>query len=432
MSGDVTKTVASINERLRSGEAVVMTAAELKAEVRKGRTPSLKDVDVVTTGTHGIMSGTAASLSLAVAPPGSFSRATKVWLNGVSAFPGPAPNERTGQVDMVVYGTNHSREAAHRYGGGSLFRDLLEGNQIEVEVEVDTGRRLSTVAVLNDFEFARMYNMRNGYSHYTAFANLEDDEPVPTIFGLWPMKPRTELTAIGVGALNPLANDRGLLSIGAGMRILINDAPGLIVGRGTRSTPDHPNLSIVADMFEMSPRYVGGFATGVGMEVLNGIAVPIPVTDERVLEQLTTTLDETLPLPVADVSDRQPRDTTTYADVWVGTDHELTFDPSRGCADCEDSDGCRAEKICPVDAIDWSERKVDWDRCTRCGACAIACKGGAFQMDTGAVEVLGQMVPITLRTSDRIRADELSESLKHKLERGQFELTEQVTPLKFP
>jgi putative methanogenesis marker 16 metalloprotein len=431
VSPGTTRTVAEINQRLRRGEAVVMTAAELKAEVRGGRDLELADVDVVTTSTHGIMSGTSASLSLEVAPRGSFNRAASISLNGVPAFPGPAPNERAGQVDMVVYGTAHSSDPDRDYGGGSLFRDLLERKEVEVEVVTDTGKRLTALPTLDDFEFARMYNMRNGYASYTAFANLSQEDPVTTIFGLRPMAPRTEMTAIGVGELNPLANDPGMLTIGVGTRMLVNDAPGIVVGRGTRSTREHPNLSLVADMFEMRPRYVGGFATGAGMEVLNGIAVPIPVTDDRVLAQLCTALDENLTLPIADVSDRETRAEATYADVWLHTDQQLSFDPSRLCTALGDEEGRLAEALCPVAAISWQDRRIDWDRCTRCGACAAICDGGAFEMNTGAIEVMGDSVPITLRTSDRVRANELGESLKKKLELGEFELAEHTTPLIF-
>ena len=69
---------------------------------------SLEDVDVVTTATRGIMSGTYAVLSFKVSEPDSFVKASEVLLNGVPAVVGPCPNERLGVLDLIVLGTAHS------------------------------------------------------------------------------------------------------------------------------------------------------------------------------------------------------------------------------------------------------------------------------------------------------------------------------------
>ena len=126
------KTVEEINKKIAHGSAVVYTAAELKKLIADGETITAADVDVVTTGTFGVMSGTMAVLHIPVAPPGTFRQAETVRLNGVPAIPGPCPNEGLGSVDVMVYGTSH---ASHTYGGGHLFRDLVEGNEVCVEVE---------------------------------------------------------------------------------------------------------------------------------------------------------------------------------------------------------------------------------------------------------------------------------------------------------
>jgi L-aspartate semialdehyde sulfurtransferase len=51
------RTIADINRKLAAGEAVVMTAAELCGEVRCGTEVQFDDLDVVTSGTCGLMSG---------------------------------------------------------------------------------------------------------------------------------------------------------------------------------------------------------------------------------------------------------------------------------------------------------------------------------------------------------------------------------------
>lgn len=129
------KTVAEINKKIRDGTAVVLTAGEFKKKVRDGERLSPDDIDVVTCGTCGVMSGTMAILSVPVAEPGTFRRADSITLNGVPAFPGPCPNEGLGQVDLVVYGTSH---ASNSYGGGNLFRDIASAEK-EIEVQTEAG-----------------------------------------------------------------------------------------------------------------------------------------------------------------------------------------------------------------------------------------------------------------------------------------------------
>ena len=62
------KTIAEINRKPKDGEAVVMTAVEFKNEVRAGRRFTPEDVDVVTTATRGVMSGTSARCAQAPGP----------------------------------------------------------------------------------------------------------------------------------------------------------------------------------------------------------------------------------------------------------------------------------------------------------------------------------------------------------------------------
>ncbi len=85
MSNSGQISIQDINARLKCGEAVVITVQDLKAQVREGKTFELGDIDVVTTATHGIMSGSAASFSIPVAPRGKFDHAVAAWINGVPA-----------------------------------------------------------------------------------------------------------------------------------------------------------------------------------------------------------------------------------------------------------------------------------------------------------------------------------------------------------
>ena len=96
------RTIEDINKKIENGNATVLTAEEISNLVRDGETPKAEDVDVVTTGTCGIMSGTVAVLHVPVADPGAFKKAKSISLNGVPGFPGPCPNEWLGSVDLVI------------------------------------------------------------------------------------------------------------------------------------------------------------------------------------------------------------------------------------------------------------------------------------------------------------------------------------------
>jgi uncharacterized protein (DUF39 family) len=118
------RTVQEICEKVNRGKAVVMTAHEICGLVRERKDIKLEDVDVVTTATRAIMSGTYAVMSFPIEAPMQFTRAKKIFLNGVPAFVGPCPNERLGILDLMVFGTSHSNLRPD-YGAGHLFREMV-------------------------------------------------------------------------------------------------------------------------------------------------------------------------------------------------------------------------------------------------------------------------------------------------------------------
>ena len=118
------RSISQINQKISDGEANIYTAEEFKKLIKKGDEPSFDEVDVVTAGTCGVMSGTAAILNFVVSKPGEFIRAREVYLNGIPATPGPCPNEWLGSIDAILNGTTHSLDD-HNYGGGFLLKELL-------------------------------------------------------------------------------------------------------------------------------------------------------------------------------------------------------------------------------------------------------------------------------------------------------------------
>ncbi|HJK71858.1 MAG TPA: methanogenesis marker 16 metalloprotein, partial [Methanocorpusculum sp.] len=308
------KSIEDINTKITERTAVVWTASEFKKHIRAGETVTPEDVDVVTCGTFGVMSGTAAVLAFQAAEPGTFTHAYKLTLNGVPAHIGPCPNESNGHVDAMVYGTAQSYRPG--YGGGHLFADLVAGKCVEAVIETDTGTITKSVT-LGDMSSAKMIITRGAFKNYMAFVNPSEEE-ITTIFAVLPMKGNLqEATFSGCGEINPLENDPELRYHTPGTAALVNGAPGVILGTGTRTSASKPNLSLAADMHQMDPNLMGGFKMMTGCECLTSVATAVPVTDDATVAALSV-LDENIPLPVANVLNRTAFAAATYADAWSG------------------------------------------------------------------------------------------------------------------
>lgn len=406
------KSVSTIENKIKKGTAVVYTAEEFKAMVREGSTPGLDDIDVVTCGTCGVMSGTFAVMTVPIAKPGTFRRAEKITLNGVPCFCGPCPNEGLGTADIIVSGTAH---ASRNYGGGHLLRDIIEGKDIEVVAESE-GKTYENVIFGGDIESARMITSRSAFKNYSALIN-PTEKPLDTIFSVLPLQgDMSEATVSGCGEINPLQNDPEMRHLNSGAKILLNGAQGRIIGPGTRSTSDKPNLSVYADMNNMMPEFMGGFVTSKGPECITSIAAAIPVTDERTLKELSI-LDINIPLPVADVKDRKVIGVSDYDHIWQNTDHKLEVNPLN-CMFCGE---CPALMSCPTRAI-MPGGGVILSRCVSCGTCTFTCPGEVYSMNMGSIEYEGKQIPVKIRQSDRSRANELTEVLKDMIQRREFTL----------
>ncbi|MBR6993370.1 MAG: methanogenesis marker 16 metalloprotein [Methanobrevibacter sp.] len=408
-----------INQKINDGEAHIYTAEEFKKLIKADDAPSFDEVDVVTAGTCGVMSGTAAILNFIVSEPGEFIRANEVYLNGVPAYAGPCPNEWLGSVDVILHGTAHSIHDEN-YGGGFLLKDLLEGNEIDVRVESADGKTIENMITMADVTRAQIVGARMAFKNYTAFTNPNNEE-VASIFGAIPLEGNLRgLTFSGCGDLNPLQNDVPQNVIKEGRRVLLNGAQGYILGNGTRSSAEKPNLMLSADLTQMDPYYVGGFKTGQGGEVYDTVAIPIPVLNEEIYNNLLVT-DDMVDIPVSDIKGRHlPLDNTNYGKLWADYDLRPRYDDSK----CRACDKCVVEEICPTNAF--SRGRLNLTYCFGCGMCANYCRNDAFDMNTGSVDlnINGKDVdvPIICRQSDRLRANKLSLKLKKMIQNKEFKL----------
>ena len=410
------KSIEDINDKIRKGDVSVISADDLSDMVRNSERVTINDVDVVTTATRGCMSGTAAILSFRFSDPGLFKRGKIVRFNGIPALPGPAPNESAGFIDTIVYGTQPSIYDPF-YGGGHLFSDIIEGKEISVEVETLDGRVLKNEITIKDMNTAKIIGIRNSYRNYQAFTNGSKGI-FKTIFHPKGLEgPYKECTIAGCGELNPVENDPYLNAMGIGSKILMNDSVGFIIGLGTKSKIERPSLMVVADMYSMNPDKIGGILTSDGPEVINTVAVPIPILNNDILEN-TKILDENIRLPLVDINNRQEIGVSTYKDVW--TDLKVNYNEKL----CKGCDICLVEEYCPTKSF--NNKILNERDCINCGFCSTLCKSFECNLSSLNVSVNGKNldIPITYRASDRLGARESSLLLKKKIEDGNFYLTQ--------
>lgn len=119
------KSYQEINEKIRKGEAVVLTAEEV-SELARTASPEeiVEKVDVVTTATFGAMCSSGAFINFGHANPPI--RMEKIRLNGVPAYGGLAA------VDTYLGATSVNSDNPE-YGGAHVIQDLIEGKDVILE-----------------------------------------------------------------------------------------------------------------------------------------------------------------------------------------------------------------------------------------------------------------------------------------------------------
>ncbi len=312
----VNKTYKEINEKIKKGRAVVVTAEEIIDIVEKnGEVEAARKVDVVTTGTFSPMCSSGAFLNFGHTSPKI--RASKVWLNDVPAYGGIAA------VDCYIGATevieddplNRVYPGEFNYGGGHVLEDLVAGNVIRLRLEgygtdCYPARKYEKNITINDLRDATLFNPRNAYQNYNCAVNMSD-KTIYTYMGV--LRPRMANANYATsGQLSPLFNDPYYKTIGMGTRIFLGGAHGYVAWHGTQHNPHVPRgengvpkegagtIAAIGNLKEMSPDWlVGASILGYGVSLYVGIGIPIPILNEEMV-RYTAVRDEDIYAQVYD------------------------------------------------------------------------------------------------------------------------------------
>jgi uncharacterized protein (DUF39 family) len=378
----MSKTYKEINDKIKKGEVVVVTAEEMIDIVdEKGTQKAAQEVDVVTTGTFSPMCSSGAFLNFGHTSPRM--KVQKAWLNGVNVYAGLAA------VDLYIGATelpendplNSVFPGEFKYGGGHVIEDLVAGKDVRLKAiaygtDCYPRKEVDTWIKLEDLNESVLTNPRNAYQNYNCAINLSD-RTIYTYMGT--LKPGIgNANYCSAAQLSPLMNDPYYKTIGIGTRIFLGGGVGYIIWQGTQHNPTVPRteggvpkggagtLSVIGDLKQMNTDWIRGMSfRGYGATLSVGIGVPIPILDEEIAK-FTAVKDEEIVTSIVDYSDCYPN-------------HKPT-----------------------------NLGEVNYK-----------------QLKSGTIEIKGKKVP-TSSLSSYPRAKEIANILKERIEKGDFLLTEPV------
>ncbi|KPJ69079.1 hypothetical protein AMJ44_04670 [candidate division WOR-1 bacterium DG_54_3] len=381
------KTIQEINEKIKKGQGVVVTAEEIIEIVeKKGIEQAAKEVDVVTTGTFGPMCSSGAYFNFGHTRPKLKAGGGYAYLNGVPAYAGWAAVDLS--IGANALPADDPRNKIHpgefAYGGGHVIEDLVAGRDVRLQVEAYgtdcyPRRHLDTWINIKDLNEAVLFNPRNAYQNYNVAVNLSD-KTIYTYLGV--LKPNLgNANYCSAGQLSPLLNDPYYKTVGIGTRVWLGGGEGYVVWQGTQHNPGALRLSngvpkrpagtlaLIGDLKQMNPKWIKGVSfVGYGASLNVGIGIPIPVLNQEILKHAAVK-DEEIMAPVVDYSEAYPQ-----------------------------------------------------------GKSDVLGEVNYAQLKSGAIEVKGKKVP-TSGFSSYKNAREIAVELKEKIKKGKFLLSEKVADL---
>ena len=289
------KTYAEINDKIKKGTAVVLTAEEV-SELAKTLSPKeiAEKVDVVTTATFGAMCSSGAFLNFGHTNPPI--RMEKIELNGVRVSGGLAA------VDTYVGATDCNPENPS-YGGAHIIEDLVAGKEITLEAwgkgtDCYPRKHIKTVITKDTINEAILYNPRNAYQNYNVATNSTDKIKYTYMGTLLPKLRNASYST--AGELSPLLNDPECRTIGLGTHIFLCGTEGYVTWNGTQfhstketneygiPTSNARTIAVIGDLKNMSTEFLRGvYYEKYGVSMFVGIGIPIPILDEDLARRVS-------------------------------------------------------------------------------------------------------------------------------------------------
>ncbi len=383
----VKRTIAEINEKIRRGQAVVVTAEEVIQLVEEeGLEKVAQEVDVVTTGSFAPMCSSGVFLNFGHTQPRIKLGGGKAYLNDVPVYTGlAAVDVYLGAAALPEDDPRNKVHPGHfNYGGGHVIEELVARKDVRLTAvaygtDCYPRKKLETWINLDDINEAILFNVRNCYQNYNVAVNLSD-HTIYTYMGV--LKPQLgNANYCSAGQLSPLLNDPYYKTVGVGTRIFLGGGVGYVAWHGTQHNPDVPRgpngvprrgagtLAVIGDLKQMKPEWLRGTSIlGYGVNLTVGIGIPIPILSEEIL-RYTAVKDEEIFAPVVDYSEAYP------------------------------------------------EGKSD-----------VLAEVSYAELKSGRINLMGKEVP-TASLSSYFKALEIAHTLKEWIQSGEFLLTEPVAPL---
>lgn len=295
------KTYEEINEKIKKGEAVVVTAEEIIGLVKeKGVEQVAREVDVVTTATFGPMCSTGAFLNFGHSDPPI--KMAKVWLNDVPAYAGLAA------VDAYIGATELSETQGFKYGGAHVIEDLINGKPVKLKTtaygtDCYPRKEIETYLSKETLNQAYLFNPRNVYQNYAVAVN-SSNKTIYTYMGT--LLPRFgNATYCSAGQLSPLLNDPYYRTTGIGTRIFLGGGVGYVAWEGTQHNPARERnekgipvgpagtLALIGDLKKMDTKFIRAATFhNYGTSMFVGVGIPIPVLDEEIVRSVSISDEE--------------------------------------------------------------------------------------------------------------------------------------------
>lgn len=284
------KTIQEINQKIKAGKAVILTAEEVKklAETHSPEEITQK-VDVVTTATFGPMCSSGMFINFGHYNPPI--RMEEILLNDVPVYAGIAA------VDAYIGATSESKYD-HKYGGAHIIQELIEGKDVKLVAKAKGTDCYPTKSIevtinKNSVNEMIMFNPRNAYQNYAVAVNSTSKTKYTYMGTLLPALANANYSTSG--ELSPLLCDPHFKTIGIGTRIFLGGTEGFIAWNGTQFNTTKPKnnhgiplsnaatLAVIGNAKNMSSKYIqAAYYEKYGVSIFIGIGIPIPILNAEI------------------------------------------------------------------------------------------------------------------------------------------------------